>query len=277
MDENIARSKKEILVNLIKDSSPLLVAFSGGVDSSFLLALGHEILGDRLTAVTARSIIHPSREQEEAAEFTRLRGIKHIIFESDEITRPEFLSNSPDRCYHCKRSLAQRLIEIARKLDIVYIAHAANFDDLSDYRPGMKAAQEMGIISPLVDSRLKKDEIRLLSKEMGLKTWDKPSMACLASRIPYGESISPEKLRMVEDGEEFLAECGFKQHRVRYHGSVARIEVEQMELRRIIENELRQKILKRFREIGFTHISVDLEGYVSGSMNRELEKRHPWI
>ena len=273
MDKDIARLKKETLVQQIKELPSLLVAFSGGVDSSFLLTIAHQILGDKVTAATASSITYPSREQEAAAEFTRKRGIRHIIFESGETGLPEFISNPPDRCYHCKKSLSQRLIELAHERDIRYIAHAANLDDLSDYRPGIKAAREMGIISPLVDNRLSKDEIRFLSREMGLETWDKPAMACLASRIPYGSPITVEKLKMVEEAEGVLAENGFKLFRVRHHGAVARIEVGGPEIGRITEEGLRKKVVERFREIGFTYVSLDLEGYIPGSMNRDLEKK----
>ncbi|MFC1869163.1 ATP-dependent sacrificial sulfur transferase LarE [Thermodesulfobacteriota bacterium] len=268
-----ARSKNEDLVHNLRELHSLLVAFSGGVDSAFLLAVAHQILGERVVAATASSAAYPSREQEDAVEFARQKGIHHIIFESDETSIPEFLSNPHDRCYHCKKSLCQSLIKIAKEQDIRYIAHAANLDDLSDYRPGIKAAKEMGIISPLVDVRLNKEEIRFLSKEMGLPTWDKPAMACLASRIPYGSPITRKKLKMVEEAEGFLAKNGFKQFRVRHHGPVARIEVEETEIGRIIEEGLRKNLTERFREIGFTHISVDLEGYVSGSMNRDLEDK----
>ena len=254
----------------LKGLSSLLVAFSGGLDSSFLLALAHEVIGEKVLAVTASSIVHPAREREQAERFTRQRGIRHIIFESNESSLPEFLSNSKDRCYHCKISLSQRLIAIAKERDIEYIAYGTNQDDLKDYRPGTKAAEEMGIISPLVDVKLGKDEISFLSKEMGLSTWNRPAVACLASRIPYGNPITPEKLKMVEKAEDFLAENGFRQVRVRHHGPIARIEVELSEIDRIIEEGLRRKILERFREIGFIHISVDLEGYICGSMNREL-------
>ena len=270
MDKDIAKSKKETLVRNLRQFSSLLVAFSGGVDSSFLLALASQVLGENVSAVTATSIVHPSRELEEAKTFTHQRGIQHIIFESEECILPEFISNSADRCYHCKKSLSKRLIAIAEERDIEYIAFATNQDDLKDYRPGTKAAEEMGILSPLMDVKLGKDEIRFLSKEMGLSTWDKPAMACLASRIPYGNVITPEKLKMVEDAEEFLSGMGFKQFRARHHGTLVRIEVDPLDISRIIEEGNRRKILRRFREIGFIHVSVDLEGYVCGSMNREL-------
>ena len=202
--ERAAREKKETLVRMLKEIPSLILAFSGGTDSSFLLAVAHEALKDRVVAATADSFTFPSREKEEAIEFARKIGIEHIVFKSDESAIPEFVANRPDRCYFCKKSLSAELIRIAMDRDIKNIAYAVNIDDLKDYRPGIDAANEMGIISPLVDAGLNKEEIRFLSKEMGLATWDKPAMACLASRIPYGTQITAEKLKVVEDAEEFL-------------------------------------------------------------------------
>lgn len=271
MKENSAKRKKENLIRYLEGLDSLLVAFSGGVDSSFLLAVGHEICGERVIAATASSITFPTREQMEVRKFTQDRGIQHIVFQSDEYSLPEFISNGPDRCYHCKKALSQRLIKIADERGIRHVAHAANLDDLQDYRPGLKAADEMGIIAPLVEAQLTKEEIRFLSKEMGLAVWDKPSMACLASRIPYESPITEKKLKMVDEAEEFLVKKGFKQFRVRHHGDVARIEVESDEIARIIETKLRKQLSEEFRRIGFLHIAVDLEGYVSGNLNRALK------
>ncbi|MBN1849045.1 MAG: ATP-dependent sacrificial sulfur transferase LarE [Deltaproteobacteria bacterium] len=274
MDENAARQKKERLVNLIQDLNSVLVAFSGGVDSTFLLALSHKELGDKVIAATADSPAYPPWEREEAVRFTKKEGIHHIIFKSDETAISEFAANQPDRCYYCKKSLSRTLKQLAHDKGIRHVVFAANTDDLNDYRPGMKAATEMGILSPLIDVQLTKEEIRFLSKEMGLSTWDKPAMACLASRIPYGTPITLEKLQMVTMAEAFLANEGFRQYRVRHHGSVARIEVEQLEWKRFTDTNLRDRITERFREIGFTHIALDLDGYVSGSLNRVLNKEN---
>ena len=268
-----AASKKENLIHYLEKLDSLLVAFSGGVDSTFLLALSHQTLMDKVVAVTESSTTYPSREREEAIKFTKDRGIEHIVFQADETSIAEFVSNAPDRCYHCKKSLSKNLLNIAKQKRISHVAYAANLDDLSDYRPGMDAAREMGIIAPLVDAHLSKEEIRFLSKEMGLPTWDKPAMACLASRIPYGEPITTKKLKMVEEAEDFLADQGFRQYRVRHHGSVARIEVAGSEIEKITGPELRENIVKKFRQIGFYHIAVDLEGYFSGSMNRVLKNK----
>ncbi|MBN1625245.1 MAG: ATP-dependent sacrificial sulfur transferase LarE [Deltaproteobacteria bacterium] len=270
MDIDAARAKREKLIDMLREMPSLLVGFSGGVDSSFLLAVARDVLKEHVTAATVDSIIFPSRERDEAAEFARKIGVEHIIFKSNESTMPEFTANGPDRCYFCKRALSAGLKRIAEEKGIAHIAFAANTDDLEDYRPGTRAAEEMGIISPLIEAGLNKEEIRFLSREMGLATWDKPSMACLATRIPYGARITAEMLKSIGDAEDFLSGMGFRQIRVRHHGAVARIEVSLTELPRFLEEELRRKVVKRFRELGFKHVSLDLEGFVSGSMNRVL-------
>jgi len=275
IDESLARSKKELLLHELSRLDSLLVAFSGGVDSSFLLASAQQALGDRVVAVTATSSIHPRREQDEANKFTRERTINHIIFESDETKIPEFLSNGPDRCYHCKKALSKEFLRVAKEKAINHVAHGANADDLEDYRPGFRAAEEAGMIAPLIDAGLCKDEIRFLAKEMGLSEWDKPAMACLASRFPYGTVITEKGLKMVEEAEEFLLNEGFRGLRVRHHGSVARIEISASELKKIVSDETRKAIVEKLRRIGFEHIALDLEGYISGKMNRSIETDNP--
>jgi pyridinium-3,5-biscarboxylic acid mononucleotide sulfurtransferase len=267
MDRYLATQKKNTLVNNLKGLSSLMVAFSGGVDSTFLLAVAAQVLGEKLLAVTATSPVHPITDIKSAQEFTTAHKIIHIMFESDEKSIPEFMANTPDRCYHCKKALCMKLREIAGEHGITHIAHAINIDDLSDYRPGIKAASEMGLIAPLVDAKLTKEEIRFLSKEMGLLTWDHPSMACLASRIPYGEPITEEKISMIQKAENVLAEAGLKQYRVRHHGTVARIEVNADDFSVFSSQAFREKIIKNFKAIGFLHIALDLSGYRSGSMN----------
>lgn len=270
MSINDAQQKKERLIKNLQQLDSLIVAFSGGVDSTFLLAVAHDVLKERVTAVTAISATYPLKEHNESIEFAKKYGIKHIIVHSDEVSLPEFSSNTPDRCYHCKKLLSMELKKIAETSKIKHIALAVNADDLSDYRPGIKAAREMGLINPLVDAQLSKKDIRNLSKEMGLKTWNKPAMACLASRVPYGDSITADKLKMIEAAEDFLMENGFLQCRVRHHGSIARIEVNSNDITRITEKSLRIKIIEKFRQIGFIHIAIDLEGYTTGSLNRIL-------
>lgn len=271
MDKLLATKKKGALIKRLERLPSLLVAFSGGVDSTFLLAVASDILGDRVTAVTASSTVQSFTDREMATAFTRERAIEHIVFNSDEKSIPGFTANSPDRCYHCKKALCTRLLQIAQEKGISHIAHAINIDDLGDYRPGIKAAEEKGLIAPLVDARLNKDEIRYLSKEMGLSTWNKPSMACLASRVPYGTPITEAIILMIGKAEKVLADEGFRQYRVRHHGTIARIEVEENEITRLTDTKLRNKITIELKKIGFKHITIDLEGFTSGSMNRVLE------
>jgi uncharacterized protein len=271
LDPKEVHKKKQILLDRLRDLDSLLVAFSGGVDSTFLLAMAREALGNKVLAVTAHSIIYPRREVEEAVTFARLQGIEHVLLASEASHLPEFVANTPERCYFCKKYLFGRLKEIAVERGIRHIAHAANMDDFEDFRPGWKAAVEMGGMAPLVDARLTKGEIRFLSKEMGLSTWDKPSMACLASRIPYGEPITETKLLMIGEAEKEIASHGFTQYRVRYHGSVARIEVPVSDMNRIMEPEIRERLLAKLKDLGFLYVAIDLEGYVTGSMNRTLK------
>lgn len=272
MDANAAKLKMENLVHHLADLDALLVAFSGGVDSAFLLVMARQVLGEKVVAATASSIIHPVRETAEARDFARERGISHVVFPSEELSVSGFVANPPDRCYLCKKSLFEKLFEIAREKGLNHVAHGANLDDLADYRPGFRAAKEAGVIAPLIDAQLGKEEIRFLSKEMGLSTWDKPAMPCLATRFPYGSPITEEKLKMVEDAESFLLEQGFKVVRVRHHGSVARVEVGRSEMEKIMNEGLGKAIVEEFRKIGFEHVALDLEGYVSGSLNRAVGK-----
>jgi len=270
VDDNDLTQKKERLVGLLRDTSALLVAYSGGVDSTLLLALAHEALGGQVVAATAISELFPVRERELAQRFTQKRGIEHIFLPWEVTNAPAVVTNRPDRCYHCKRSLFKELVAVAKARGIENVAHGANLDDLKDYRPGQRAASEMGILSPLIDVGLRKLEIRHLLKEMGLSSWNKPATGCLASRIPYGSPVTAKKLKMVDEAESFLLEKGVRQCRVRHHGAVARIEVERSDLAIIMEKGFREAIVKRFKDIGFVHVALDMEGYVSGSMNRVL-------
>jgi uncharacterized protein len=223
-------------------------------------------------AATARSPLFPKRERDRAEAFSRERGIQHVIFDMDEKRISGVLSNPPERCYFCKKAISEMLLETARDLDLKHVAHGANLDDQKDYRPGLKAAEEAGILSPLIEAGLSKNEIRRLSRDMELPSWNLPSMACLASRIPYHEAITENKLETVEKAEAYLLEHGFKQCRVRHHGAVARLELEGEDMARMLDMALREKIVGKFRELGFIHVSLDLEGYKTGSMNRALHK-----
>jgi pyridinium-3,5-biscarboxylic acid mononucleotide sulfurtransferase len=265
-----AIEKQKTLNALLKKKGPLMVAFSGGVDSAYLLAAAYRVLGGDVVAATATSEIYPNRELESARAFARSWGIEHITIPSNELTLADFIVNGPERCYHCKKGLFQALLTEAERKGIHYVAHGANVDDLADYRPGFKAANELNILAPLIDAGLKKEDVRFLAKTMHIAVWNKPSMACLASRIPYGSKITVEKLKMVEEAENFLRDRGISQCRVRHHGPVARIELKKGDLDAIMKKKLRDAVVKKFREIGFFHISVDLEGHTSGNMNREL-------
>lgn len=263
--------KYEKLQKRLKEMGRLVVSFSGGVDSTFLLAVAREVIGDQVTAVTAAGRSVPEWEIEEAREFCRERGIRHIVFSFDELEVDGFADNPPDRCYHCKTAILQKVREAAEQVDTVYIAEGSNVDDDGDYRPGKRAVQEAGVISPLKEAGLTKAEIRQLSKEMGLATWDKPSFACLASRFAYEEPITAEKLRMVELAEKFLREHGFSQYRVRMHGSMARVEVLPEDLERFLDPKLRQDFTGHMKDLGFTYTALDLDGYRTGSMNATLK------
>jgi uncharacterized protein len=267
-----AAYKKKRLIENLGTLDSLLVAFSGGVDSTFLLAVAHEILKDRVVAVTADSAIHPARDRQTALKLAQQLSVRHRIIFSRELDHTDFIRNEPDRCYVCKKYLFADLLKVAGELEITHIAHGANRDDLKDYRPGFKAATEMGILAPLVDAELTKEDIRILSKEMKLDTWNKPAMACLASRIPYGTELSLEKLKMVADAETVLLNEGFSACRVRYHGSVARIEIPVEDIQNLLDKGVRERVITKIRTIGFSHVSIDLEGYVQGSMNRGVTR-----
>lgn len=264
-------AKKEALISILKQSGSLAVALSGGVDSSYLLAMARYVLKNNVIAITADSPVQPSREKNDAAETARQLGVKHIILQSDELKLPAFVSNPENRCYICKKYLFENFIKEASRHGITTTANGMNMDDLSDYRPGFAAIKELGIASPLLDAKLTKSDIRQFSKEMGLSTWDKPAMACLATRIPYGTPITEKALNMIDEAENVLSDLGFKTCRVRHHGNVARIEINPDDYKKIIAGTVKNTIINKFREIGYSHMALDLEGYVSGSMNRGIE------
>ena len=259
------KALEEYLIGL----QSVAVAFSGGVDSTFLLKTAHDVLGDQAIAVTARSLAFPKRELEEAKAFCASEGIRHFILESEELKIEGFSYNPKNRCYLCKRELFERILALAAENGIAYVAEGSNVDDEGDYRPGLEAVKELRVKSPLRAVGLGKQEIRAYSCQMGLKTWDKQSFACLFSRIPYGEEITAEKLHMLDLAEQFLLDAGFHQLRVRVHGVLARIEVLPQEFERLLQQ--RESVVATFRQYGFLYVTMDLQGYRTGSMNDMLK------
>lgn len=263
--------KYEMLKDRLREYGRVLIAYSGGVDSTFLLKAALDILGkDNVLAVTARSSTYPERELEFAENTAKILGATHLVIESEELDIEEFVKNPLNRCYFCKKELFTKLKAIAEEKGIFYILDGSNYDDLSDFRPGMKALSELDVRSPLMECGLTKDDIRSLSKTMGLPTWNKPSFACLSSRFPYGHRIDRDKLKMIDRAEQHLLDHGFREVRVRVYDKMVRIEVNPHEIKRFLEDDLRENVVKKFKEIGFTHISLDLEGYRTGSMNEGL-------
>lgn len=266
------KEKYENLLELLRSYGSVAVAFSGGVDSALLLYVSREALSDKVLAVTVQTPGYPAHEQKDADELLSQLQVQHLTIAVDQLSISGFAENGPERCYHCKLSLFQA-VRKATAGKYAVIVDGANVDDESDYRPGMKATAELGIKSPFREVRLNKKELRQLSQEFGLFTWDKPSYACLASRIPYGDAITDKKLRMIEAAEQVLLDCGFKEMRVRCHGELARIEVGESEIEKLVQPQLRKKIVAALKEAGFMHISLDLEGFRSGNMNAVLTKK----
>jgi uncharacterized protein len=261
------------LRDILSGSGKAIIAFSGGVDSTFLLKVCADVLGKENTiAVTASSETYTAGELSYAGVMASELGVKHIILRTNELKDENFSSNPPDRCYYCKKSFITEIFILAEKMGIKHVLDGSNFDDESDYRPGSRASAELGIESPLRDAGLTKNDIREISKSMGLSSWDKPSSPCLASRIPYGERITEEKLEMVGKAEEFLKSLGFSTVRVRHHGRIARIEITERDFGAILNAGTRRAIIEHLKKSGFTWISVDLEGYRMGSLNETLDE-----
>lgn len=260
--------KLENLKKILKDLKKVLIAYSGGVDSTFLLKVAVDTLGkENVLAVTATSPTYTPEELELAKEFTHELEVEHLVIKSHEFDDPNFVKNPPNRCYFCKKELFSKLKALAEDKVVI---DASNIDDLSDYRPGTKAKEELGIKSPLQMAKITKDEIRALSKEMGLKTFDHPAMACLSSRIPYGEEIKEETLKKIYEGEKFIRSLGFKNVRLRHHQSIARIEIAKDEMDNFSE-DMADKIDNKLKELGYLYITLDLAGYQMGSMNETLK------
>lgn len=268
-----AETKFKDLKKILKEMQSILIAFSGGVDSTFLVRVAYDILRRESLAVTAQSPSYPARELKEAGRLARKIGIEHLIIDSEELNNEDFVQNPPRRCYFCKKELFSKLISLAGERGIRWVADATNSDDENDFRPGREAAKELGIRSPLLKAKLGKDDIRYLSRKLGLPTWNRPASACLASRFPYGERITREKLERVEKAESFLKGLGFRQLRLRHHDSLARIEVDREDIPAFLDIKRRKKIVDYLKMLGYSYIALDLQGYRPGSLNEPLKAK----
>lgn len=268
-------TKLEKLKKLLASLKGAVVAYSGGVDSTLLLRVAREVLGERVVAVVASSETYPESEVRQALTLARRMGVRVRSIKTEELANPAFSSNPPDRCYYCKQELFSALKRVAAEEGLPYVLDGANWDDRRDFRPGARAARELGVRSPLQEVKLSKEEIRLLSRRLGLETWDKPSLACLASRFPYFVSIKAENLKRVEQAELLLRKAGFKQVRVRHHGDeIARIEVLPEEIPLFLEPRTRKRLVRGLKSLGYSYITLDLEGYRTGSLNEPLKKKN---
>ncbi len=264
------RAKYDRLLGVLKGLENVVVAFSGGADSTFLAKAAKDALGDRAVLVTADSETYPASELQEAIRLAAQLGMRHVVVETRELDNPEYAKNSPNRCFFCKEELFAKLQPIAEQEGVAHLVYGANMDDLGDHRPGMEAARRMGVRAPLIEAEFWKAEIRELSREFRLPTWDKPSFACLSSRFQYGDAITAEKLRRVEAAETFLRSLGFRQFRVRHHDGLARLEIAREEMARLWEDGVQDAIIVRLRELGYLYVTVDLQGFRSGSANDAL-------
>ena len=259
------------LQNVVRSLGSAVIAFSGGVDSSLLLKVSQETLPGRILAVTARSATMPSHELAEAAGLARELGVRHLVIDSDELTLPEFVKNPPDRCYICKKRRFTALTALAREQDLAFLADGSNLDDQQDYRPGMRALKELAVRSPLTEAGLTKSEVRRLSRALGLASWDKPAYACLATRIPYGSPLTPEKLRQVDLAEDYIRGLGLsRQVRMRHYGDTVRLEVAPQDLANFLQEEARGRVVAFLKKLGFRFVTLDLEGYRMGSLNQAI-------
>ncbi len=271
------QDKIDHMQRILREMGTVLVAFSGGVDSSLLLKVAWDVLGDRVLGVTALSETTPDQEKRDAAEFARSLGVRYQTVISHELTIPSFIENPPDKCYICKKSRFGVLVGMAAEQQISWVVDGENIDDAADYRPGSRAARELGVRSPLREAGLTKGDIRRWSKHLGLSTWEKPALACLASRIPYGHPITAEKLKQVDAGESFIRGLGLtRQVRLRHEGDTVRIEVDAEAIDRLMETDVRQQVVSRLKSLGFSFVALDMEGYSTGRLNRVLETDPDW-
>jgi uncharacterized protein len=269
----VTQEKYDRLLDLLRGLDRVVVAFSGGVDSTLLARAAKDALGDRAVLVTADSETYPARELQEARQLATLVGLRHEVVRTEELANPEYARNGANRCFFCKDELFGRLRPIADREGAGTLVYGATMDDLGDHRPGMKAAAEHGVRAPLIEAELWKAEIRDLSRELGLPTWDKPAFACLSSRFQYGDQITAEKLRQVDEAEAFVRSLGFRQFRVRHHDRLARLEIPLEDMPRLWQEGRHQAIVTRLRELGYVYVAVDLGGFQSGSANLLLTRK----
>ena len=267
-----SNTKYKKLESVFHEMDRVAVAFSGGVDSTLVLAVACRVLGDRVLAVTAQSPSLPQRELQDTEFITRTIGAEHLIIQTEELTNPNYARNPVNRCYHCKSELYDRLQKVIAKRNIPFMVNGTNVDDLGDHRPGLQAAKEANVRSPLCEAGFTKQDVREWSRILNLPTWDKPAMACLSSRIPYGQPVTTEKLSMIEQAEDFLMSLGYRQLRVRHHGDMARIELPLEDLARFFSAGHAASAQARLKEIGFQFVTVDLQGFRSGSLNEVLNR-----